>query len=99
LNIATPDYLKPTENQSTWRRPRGVFQKNIGLQWIRSNTNIDDDALVYFADDDNTYHWKLFQEVINWLVNLLEIYHKFFFFVSADSKNSVSWCLASRNCW
>ncbi|CAF1110816.1 unnamed protein product [Adineta ricciae] len=63
LNIATPDYLKPTQNQSTWRRPRGVFQKNIGLQWLRTNTNKDEDALVYFADDDNTYHWKLFQEI------------------------------------
>jgi hypothetical protein len=48
-----------------------MFQKNIALQWIRSNTNTNDDALVYFADDDNTYHWKLFQEVINWLVHLL----------------------------
>jgi len=49
-----------------------MFQKNIALQWIRSNTNQNDDALVYFADDDNTYHWKLFQEVINWLVHLLK---------------------------
>jgi Glycosyltransferase family 43 len=64
LNIATPDYLKPTANESTWRRPRGMLQKNEGLQWIRSNTKADDDALVYFADDDNTYHWRLFQEVI-----------------------------------
>ncbi|CAF0868838.1 unnamed protein product [Rotaria sordida] len=63
LNIATPDYLKPTQNQSTWRRPRGMIQKNIGLQWIRQNTNSNDDALIYFADDDNTYHWKLFQEI------------------------------------
>ncbi|UJR30188.1 hypothetical protein I4U23_017727 [Adineta vaga] len=63
LNIATPDYFKPTQNQSTWRRPRGVVQKNIGLEWLRSNTNMKEDALVYFADDDNTYHWKLFQEI------------------------------------
>ncbi|CAF4875732.1 unnamed protein product, partial [Rotaria sp. Silwood2] len=63
LNIATPDYMKPTQNQSTWRRPRGMFQKNVGLQWIRQNTNSNDDALIYFADDDNTYHWKLFQEI------------------------------------
>jgi hypothetical protein len=51
-----------------------MFQKNIGLQWLRSNTNRNDDALVYFADDDNTYHWKLFQEVIYWLVHLFEIH-------------------------
>lgn len=69
LNIATPDYYKPTQNQSTWRRPRGVFQKNVGLEWLRKNTKLDEDALVYFADDDNTYHWKLFQEVIIWLVH------------------------------
>ncbi|CAF3850169.1 unnamed protein product [Rotaria magnacalcarata] len=63
LNIATPDYLKPTKNQSTWRRPRGMHQKNIALQWVRENTSTNEDALVYFADDDNTYHWKLFQEI------------------------------------
>lgn len=70
MNIATPDYLKPTPNESTWRRPRGMFQKNVALQWIRFNTRVDDDGLVYFADDDNTYHWRLFQEVIHWLVLL-----------------------------
>ncbi len=74
-----------------------MFQKNIALQWIRSNTNQNDDALIYFADDDNTYHWKLFQEVINWLVHLLKrIWLKFLFL---DSKNSICWCLASRTCW
>ena len=41
-----------------------MLQKNEGLRWIRSNTKSDDDALVYFADDDNTYHWRLFQEVL-----------------------------------
>lgn len=63
LNQATPDYLKPTANESTWKRPRGMLQKNKALQWLRSRTKDTDDALVFFADDDNTYHWKLFKEV------------------------------------
>ena len=78
-----------------------MFQKNIALQWLRLNTNQTDDALVYFADDDNTYHWKLFQEVINWLVNLLNRYDLSIRinFLFLDSKNSISWCLASWISW
>ena len=44
---------------------KGAMQRNIGLQWIRDNLEIDDNkGVVYFADDDNTYDLKLFDEVI-----------------------------------
>ncbi|CAF0844852.1 unnamed protein product [Didymodactylos carnosus] len=63
LNYPTPSYLKITANQSYWRKPRGMLQKNIGLDWLRNNTQPTEDALVYFADDDNTYHWRIFREI------------------------------------
>ena len=63
MNQLTPAYLKTTANESYWRRPRGMLQKNVALDWLRSNTKATDDGLVYFADDDNAYHWRLFQEV------------------------------------
>jgi len=40
---------------------RGVSQRNEGLKWIR--TFGKSSAVVYLADDDNTYDLKLFEEV------------------------------------
>ena len=41
-------------------KPRGVSNRNRGLQWIRANAT---KGVVYFADDDNTYDIRLFEEV------------------------------------
>ena len=40
---------------------RGVNQRNLGLDWI-INYARNSSGLVYFADDDNTYDYKLFKE-------------------------------------
>ena len=45
-------------------KPRGVAGRNAGLKWIIDNTNSDDEGVIYFADDDNTYDLRLFDEVI-----------------------------------
>ncbi|XP_045172223.1 galactosylgalactosylxylosylprotein 3-beta-glucuronosyltransferase 3-like [Mercenaria mercenaria] len=61
LNIATPGKLKLKEDDPNWLKPRGVYQRNAALDWIRkqpSNTGV-----VYFADDDNTYDLQLFEEM------------------------------------
>lgn len=42
-------------------KPRGVSSRNRALQWIFENGSSD--AVFYFADDDNTYNVKLFDEV------------------------------------
>lgn len=42
-------------------KPRGVSNRNRGLQWIRANAT---KGVLYFADDDNTYDIALFDEVI-----------------------------------
>lgn len=41
-------------------KPRGVSNRNRGLQWIRANATR---GVFYFADDDNTYDIELFDEV------------------------------------
>ncbi|XP_076222786.1 glucuronyltransferase P isoform X1 [Nomia melanderi] len=46
--------------QKKGAKPRGVSNRNRGLQWIRANAT---DGVFYFADDDNTYDVALFDEV------------------------------------
>lgn len=41
-------------------KPRGVSNRNRGLEWIRSNAS---EGVLYFADDDNTYDLDIFEEV------------------------------------
>ncbi|XP_039298377.1 galactosylgalactosylxylosylprotein 3-beta-glucuronosyltransferase P isoform X2 [Nilaparvata lugens] len=41
-------------------KPRGVSNRNKGLQWLRANAT---DGVFYFADDDNTYDIALFSEM------------------------------------
>lgn len=52
--------------QKKGAKPRGVSNRNRGLQWIRANAT---NGVFYFADDDNTYDIALFDEVL-----LLQIY-------------------------
>ena len=40
---------------------RGVPQRNAALKWLRENA--ENDGVVYFADDDNTYDVRIFEEV------------------------------------
>lgn len=50
--------------ESNWKKPRGVQQRNTALQWIRNNLKADEDrGVIYFADDDNTYGLEVFDEV------------------------------------
>lgn len=51
--------LKP----SLW--PKGVANRNAGLKWIFDHvkTSGDDSGVIYFADDDNTYDVRLFNEI------------------------------------
>jgi len=43
-------------------KPRGVSNRNRGLEWLRENARLGDGVL-YFADDDNTYDIALFDEI------------------------------------
>ena len=45
--------------------PKGVENRNKGLEWILKHVEEtgDDSGVFYFADDDNTYDIRLFEEV------------------------------------
>ena len=53
-------HLNITETKKDAAR-RGILQRNAALTWLRAN-NVTN-GVVYFADDDNTYDVRLFEEV------------------------------------
>jgi len=63
LNIETPSEMKLKSKDPHWSKPRGVFQRNEALSWIRNNFHAGDPGVVYFADDDNSYSVELFEAV------------------------------------
>lgn len=44
------------------QKPRGVSQRNAAIQWIMTHSDFPEGVL-YFADDDNTYDLRLFDEI------------------------------------
>lgn len=52
----------PAEQKKKKVKARGVSNRNKGLDWVRENY-VDTRGVVYFADDDNTYDLRLFDEV------------------------------------
>ncbi|RUS83156.1 hypothetical protein EGW08_009103, partial [Elysia chlorotica] len=64
LNVLTPPKFKMASKDPNWLKPRGVLQRNAGLDWLRNQKHIvADRGVLYFADDDNTYSLDLFQEM------------------------------------
>ncbi|XP_059481266.1 galactosylgalactosylxylosylprotein 3-beta-glucuronosyltransferase I [Neocloeon triangulifer] len=72
LHAHTPPAQKLKAKDPHWAKPRGVLQRNTALEWLRSDgplkvapINPDGEPLgvVYFADDDNSYSIRLFEEM------------------------------------
>ena len=64
LFAATPQDIKMDVKDPNWLKPRGVLQRNEALSWLRMHTSPQKQlGVVYFADDDNTYSLKVFDEV------------------------------------
>ena len=64
LNVRTPDNLRPRRHELPKLKPRGVAQRNLGIQWLRDNIDPHrTTGVVYLADDDNTYDSRIFDEV------------------------------------
>ena len=63
LNVRTRNELIRGEREPRWLKNRGVDQRNLAMQWIRNHVSPNKDAVVYFADDDNTYHLTIFEMV------------------------------------
>ena len=55
--------MKLKHKDPHWSKPRGVFQRNEALAWLRNNFKVGDLGVVYFADDDNTYSSELFEAI------------------------------------
>lgn len=53
----------PEKYKKSKLKPRGVANRNAALDWVRSNCK---SGVVYFADDDNTYDIRLFEEVFEY---------------------------------
>ena len=64
LNVATPQDWKLKSDDPRWRKPRGVLQRNAGINWLKESIRVKTaSGVVYFADDDNTYSTQLFREM------------------------------------
>ena len=64
LHAPTPREFKLKPSEPSWKYPKGVWQRNRALKWLRDNlVHIDHEGIVYFADDDNTYDLELFNEM------------------------------------
>jgi len=63
LYIDTPSDMKLKSKDPHWSKPRGVFQRNEAINFLRNNFKVGDPGVVYFADDDNAYSVELFSEI------------------------------------
>ncbi|XP_060839015.1 galactosylgalactosylxylosylprotein 3-beta-glucuronosyltransferase I [Rhopalosiphum padi] len=64
LAIGTPAEWKRKLKEPKWKKPRGVKQRNKALEWLRNNkAKENDEGIIFFADDDNTYSVDLFNEM------------------------------------
>ena len=57
----TDDKLRPDD--PNWKKPRGVHQRNIALEYLLENHKKEPKSLIYFMDDDNTYSVRIFSEM------------------------------------
>ena len=50
-------------DHSGYNLHRGSAQRNTAIQWLLSNPDqVKPNSVIYFADDDNSFHIKLFEE-------------------------------------
>uniref|UniRef100_A0A674HEX7 Galactosylgalactosylxylosylprotein 3-beta-glucuronosyltransferase n=1 Tax=Taeniopygia guttata TaxID=59729 RepID=A0A674HEX7_TAEGU len=63
LSAETPPELRGGPGAPSWLFPRGAEQRNRALRWLRDTRRPDEPGVVYFADDDNTYSLRLFEEM------------------------------------
>lgn len=67
LHVKTPSDFKLGAKDPNWSKPRGVEQRNAGLEWVRKQLAAQDAAaphsVVYFMDDDNSYSLELFAQM------------------------------------
>ena len=64
LVVPTSSIYKQKKGKPWQNLPRGVEQRNAGLNWLRDNYSLDHcNGAFYFGDDDNKYDLRLFEDV------------------------------------
>lgn len=63
LHQKTPKMDKLATDDPSWLKPRGVQQRNAGIEFLLENFGKNDEGYVYFLDDDNTYNIEIFDEI------------------------------------
>ncbi|KAF2364372.1 Glycosyl transferase family 43 [Trinorchestia longiramus] len=63
LHQPTPEKWKLDDESPRWKKPRGSLQRNEAIAWLRKHADPRLPAVVYFADDDNSYSIELFEEM------------------------------------
>ncbi|XP_028393382.1 galactosylgalactosylxylosylprotein 3-beta-glucuronosyltransferase 3-like isoform X2 [Dendronephthya gigantea] len=64
LAVRTSVHLRKKSEGPRWKVPRGMEQRNKGLEWVRRNFDPGRmEGVVYFADDDNTYDVEIFDRM------------------------------------
>ena len=62
--VRTSPHLRRKSESPRWHVPRGMEQRNKGLEWVRRNFDAKTmKGVVYFADDDNTYDVEIFRKM------------------------------------
>ena len=62
--VRTSPHLRRRSESPRWHVPRGMEQRNKGLEWVRRNFDPKRmNGVVYFGDDDNTYDVEIFKKV------------------------------------
>ena len=64
-SLSLLNIVNSTENKKPQvKKPRGIEQRNAALKWLRRQYRHGEvKGVVYFADDDNTYDLRVFDEV------------------------------------
>ncbi|XP_071835206.1 galactosylgalactosylxylosylprotein 3-beta-glucuronosyltransferase 1-like isoform X2 [Apostichopus japonicus] len=65
LHVKTNEQFQLKSTDPNWKQPRGVDQRNAGIEWLLKAHREEKlkPGVVYFADDDNTYSLQLFREM------------------------------------
>jgi len=63
LNAKTPPMDKLSSEDPNWLKPRGVQQRNAGLEYLLEHFGKNTEGYIYFLDDDNTYDIRIFEEI------------------------------------
>lgn len=65
LFAKTPTDFKLKDKDPNWLKPRGVEQRNVALEYVRTELakKPQHHSIVYFMDDDNSYSIHLFSEM------------------------------------